>query len=77
MARSYGCAWCPAVAPTATAHMLHVHDAHPERVGVGARGDARSRRPYTCRACAADIPADVTACACGWSQENHGKVSTT
>lgn len=61
---SYGCLYCPDTFATVTDHLVHVSTAHLDRIGIGRA--AGSRRPFSCRSCAADLSPDATACACGW-----------
>lgn len=62
-ARTRTCQWCGDVAPTATAHMIHVHEEHPETIG---RGRTMSRG-WACHDCGTDNGPTAHQChACGW-----------
>lgn len=61
--RTRTCQWCGTVAPTATEHMVHVHEAHPETIG---RGRSISR-PWSCHICGTDNGTTAHVChGCGW-----------
>lgn len=56
--RTNTCQWCGDVLPTATAHMIHVTEAHPETIG---RGRSMSKL-WSCSWCGADNPPVIHEC---------------
>lgn len=63
-ARTNTCLWCGRTFPTPTAHMIHLHDDHPETMG---RGRTMSRE-WTCEGCGAgNRPVTHRCHACGRS----------
>lgn len=63
------CLWCGHQSRTATDHGIHIGTAHADRHGVGvAAPAARTRRTWSCWACATENPPDVDACqSCGFT----------
>lgn len=61
--RGHDCLFCDEVLPTVSAHMDHVHTAHPEAVGRG----ATRTMTWSCWSCATVNPPTATRCtSCGW-----------
>lgn len=62
--RGHDCLFCDHVSPTVTAHMAHVHDAHPDRIGAG----ASRTMTWSCWSCATvNSPTATTCTNCGWA----------
>ena len=59
--RTRTCQWCGIVAATVTAHMIHLHDEHPESIG---RGPTMSHE-WSCDCSHKNRPITSTCEACG------------
>lgn len=56
--RSHDCAYCGEIFATITEHMTHVVQTH---------AGEKSRRPWSCWSCAAEVPPTCSTCECGFT----------